>query len=150
MLLCCRQALCPLPAQNQHWTLLLPLLWQCLALPLCHRALAKMLPVRSTELLLPTYSHTWQEQAMLKVKCLWAGAMLEGSWAHYSLLQLETERIVVRPYPTRAPQLRDYQYTQPKSAAHLIVSMSKPSTVISLPEPNQVVWLIVIVPGFSQ
>lgn len=85
-----------------------------------HRALAKVLPVRSTELFLPTSSHTWQEQAMLKVEGSWAAAMLEGSWAHYSLLQLETEYLLLWDLtPPGYLSLKIINiYAQPKSAAH--------------------------------
>lgn len=48
--------------------------------------------------------------------------------------------IVGRPYPTRASQPKIINiYTQPKAAAHFIVSMSEPWAVILLSEPDQLV-----------
>lgn len=108
----------------------------------CHTPLAEMLPVRSTELLLPWGSHTWQEKAMLKVKSLWARAVLEGIWTHYSFLHLETAYLSLGDLTsTEASYFSDYQYTHCKSAACLIVSMPNPCTVILLTEQDQIDWL---------
>lgn len=77
---------------------------------------------------------------MLKVQCLWAGATLEGIWAHYSLHHLEAAYLLLGDLTsTRASYFRGYQYTLCRPAAQLIVTVPNPRTVILLTEQNQLV-----------